>query len=265
MQIIKVQFYPWDNQLCEFSSGNYNVKIGDKIIAKSDLGMEMGTVKSAKEADIDVEELDKIKVISRMASVADFKKAKEKEKNKKEAKKYCKEKIKENNLEMKVIDAHFAFDGSCIIFVFIAAGRVDFRELVKQLTRHFQKSVRMQQIGIRDEAKIMGDLGVCGKELCCRKIIKNFVNVRSDLVKLQQLENKSSDRLSGICGRLMCCLTYEKEAYQECLKGMPEIGATVKYKNKKVKVVARQILKRIISVKDKDGNITKVEIDKAKK
>ncbi|MEA2088566.1 MAG: regulatory iron-sulfur-containing complex subunit RicT [Patescibacteria group bacterium] len=265
MQIIKLQFYPWDNQLCEFNSGSYDVKVGDKIIAKSDLGMEIGIVKSVKEADIDIEKLDKMKVISRIASVADLKKANEKERNKKEAKKYCKEKIKENNLQMKVIDAHFAFDRSCIIFVFIAAGRVDFRELVKQLTRHFQKSVRMQQIGIRDEAKIMGDLGVCGKELCCRKIIKNFVNVRSDLVKLQQLENKSSDRLSGICGRLMCCLTYEKEAYQELSRGLPEIGATVKYKNKKVQVVARQILKRTISIKEKDGVITKVEVDKIKK
>ncbi|NCF75449.1 MAG: stage 0 sporulation protein, partial [Xanthomonadaceae bacterium] len=165
MQIINVQFYPWDNKLVEFSSGNYNVKKGDKVIAKSELGIEIGTVKSVKKADIDIEKIDNMKVILRIASSNDLEKMAEKNKRKKEAEKYCKERIKENNLKMKIIDTHFAFDGSYIIFVFLADGRIDFRELVKQLTEHFQKSIRMQQIGIRDEARIMGELGICGREL----------------------------------------------------------------------------------------------------
>ncbi len=268
MKILKVQFYPWDNKLYEFSSGDYDVKIGDKIVAKTDLGLEVGTVKEIaepKEVSENDEDMEEIKVISRLATRIDLKKIEEKNQEKEEAKKYCREAVKKNGLPMKIVDVFFTLDGGHIIFTFVADGRVDFRELVKDLTRHFQKSIRMQQIGIRDEAKIIGGIGVCGRELCCRKILKVLVNIRSDLLKLQQLENKASDRLSGVCGRLMCCLAYEQETYKECCHDIPQVGEEIKYGEKSGVVVSRHILKRTVNIKDDEGVVVEVEVDKLKK
>ena len=265
MKIAKVQFYPWDNRTCDFSSGDYDLKIGDKVIAKTELGFEIGTVKDLENPKEITGEEEEIKTISRLATKEDFKNSKQEEKEKKEAKKYCKEKAKELNLTTKIVDTFFSFDRRHIIFTFIADSRVDFRELVRVLTTNFQKSIRMQQIGIRDEAKVIGGVGVCGRELCCRKVLKVLTNIRSDLVKLQQLENKTSDRLSGACGRLMCCLAYEKNTYKECSKGIPQLGEQIKYDNKKGVVIARHILKRAVRVKDQEGLITEVEIDKLRK
>jgi cell fate regulator YaaT (PSP1 superfamily) len=266
MKIVKVQFYPWENILHEFSSGNYDLKVGDKVIARNELGLEMGKVKSVEEPrDMTGGENEQIKKISRKATNTDEEKVEELCEGKKSAKKYCKEIVKNLNLPMKVVDVFFSLDGSHVIFSFIAETRVDFRELVRILTGHFQKTIRMQQIGIRDEAKTVGGVGVCGRELCCRKVLKVLVNIRSDLVKLQQLENKASDRLSGACGRLVCCLAYEQKTYEACSKGIPQVGERVSFEGKTGVVIKRYILKRTVRVKDKEGLIVEVEVDKLKK
>ena len=265
MKIAEIQFYPWDNTLLEYEVTNFSLKVGDKIIAKTDIGTEIGLVRSLRGVDGVLMGKEEMKTIIRKASMDDLEKIKEKKEKKKETKSYCKDKIEELGLGMKLVDVHFSLDGSHIIFIFIAPGRVDFRELVKDLTRTFQKSVRMQQIGIRDEAKIVGEIGVCGRGLCCKKVLKTLNNISSDLIKLQQLENKASERLSGICGRLMCCLAYEEGTYKQCCKDVPFLGDSIKYDGKTWNVVARHILKRSVNLRDRDGLIVEVEVDKLKK
>ena len=251
--------------LLEYEVTNFNVKVGDKIIAKTDVGTEIGGIRSVRDVDGILTGKEEVKSIIRMAGTNDLEKVKEKKEKKKETEGYCKDKIESLGLDMKLVDVHFSLDGSHIIFVFIAPGRVDFRELVKDLTRHFQKSVRMQQIGIRDEAKIVGEIGVCGRGLCCKKVLKSLNNISSDLIKLQQLENKASERLSGICGRLMCCLAYEEGTYKECCKELPCLGDKIKYDGKNWVVTARHILKRSVNLRDRDGLVVEVEVDKLKK
>jgi cell fate regulator YaaT (PSP1 superfamily) len=265
MKIAEIQFYPWDNMLLEYEVTNFDVKVGDKVIAKTDVGTEIGGIRSVRDVDGILSGKEEMKSIIRMASENDLDKVKEKKEKKKETENYCKDKIEGFGLDMKLVDVHFSLDGSHIIFVFIAPGRVDFRELVKDLTRHFQKSVRMQQIGIRDEAKIVGEIGVCGRGLCCKKVLKSLNNISSDLIKLQQLENKASERLSGICGRLMCCLAYEEGTYKECCKDVPCLGEKVKYDGKAWVVITRHILKRSVNLRDRDGLVVEVEVDKLKK
>lgn len=265
MKIAEIQFYPWDNMLIEYSIDGSDIKIGDKILAKTELGIEVGEVRSLREVDGVLEGQNEIKFIIRKANGDDMEKMDEKKAKRKEAEEYCKEKVRQLKLDMKIVDVHFSFDGSHIVFIFIAPGRVDFRELVKDLTRNFQKSIRMQQIGIRDEAKIVGEVGVCGRKLCCKGVLKSLANISSDLIKLQQLENKASDRLSGICGRLMCCLAYEQDTYKECCNGIPGLGERVKFEGKEYQVIARHILKRTVNLRDREGMVVEVEVDKIKK
>jgi cell fate regulator YaaT (PSP1 superfamily) len=149
---------------------------------------------------------------------------------------------------MKVVDAHFSFDGGRLIFPFIADGRVDFRQLVKDLTHHFQKSIRLQQIGIRDEAKITGDFGSCGRQLCCKTHLKSLVSITSELAEVQQIAHRGSERLSGQCGRLRCCLAYEGKNYEELASNLPAIGSTIKTPQGKGEVIGWHTLKQTVDV-----------------
>ena len=258
MKLAKVQFYPWD-KFYIYDITDFNLKPGDKVVAKNDFAIDIGEVKEIYEGG------EEVKSIIRVANRLDFEKKEKKLKQKEEVLDYCKQEAEKLALPIKLVDVHFSLEGGCLIFVFVAETRIDFRELVKRLARRFQKSIRMQQIGIRDEAKMVGEIGICGRELCCRKVLKALTNIRSDLVKLQQLENKTSERLSGVCGRLMCCLAYEQETYEECAKDMPAIGEKVEYENKEWEVIAQHILKRSVSLKDTEGMIVEVEIDNLKK
>lgn len=261
MQIAEVQFYPWD-KVYDFNIGGNNVIIKDRVIVQTEIGTEIGEVKNIKNSNESSIDVDKIKTILRKANQIDLKKFIEKQKKSREAIRYCKELANECHLPLKIANAYFSFDNSRLLFVFTAETRVDFRELVKKLTKHFQKSIRMQQIGTRDEAKIDGGIGFCGREFCCMKTLKKINNIHSDLVRLQQLENKASERISGSCGRLLCCLSYEKEIYEEYSKGMPKAGDIVKYGRKKVVVIGTNILSRTVKVRDREKNITVVPVDK---
>lgn len=258
MKIIEVQFTPW-GKIYDFDASRSEIKIGDFVIVKTDLGIDISKVVNIKEkAETDRE----IKPILRKATLSDIEKMKEKEKQKESALKICQDLAKKYSLPIKLIDVNFSFDGGRITFAFIADGRVDFRELVKDLTKTFQKSIRLQQLGIRDEAKIYGDIGMCGRDLCCRKFLKNLGNVVSDLAELQQVDHRGSDRLSGICGRLMCCLEYEKSFYEEIVKKLPAIGTVVSTKQGKGKVVGHHVLKQSVDVELKEGSVIEVEIKK---
>ena len=184
---------------------------------------------------------------------------------KKEALEVCRKTKDRHDLPMKFIDVHYSFDGSRVTFAFIADGRIDFRELVKDLTRHFGKTIRLQQIGIRDEAKIMGDVGHCGQRLCCRGHLKNLESITSEMADIQGCAHRGSDRISGVCGRLMCCLAYEQRGYEELVKNLPPIGAKVNVDGKRGIVVGHNPLKQAVKVEfqsdGENGGRVVVEVD----
>jgi cell fate regulator YaaT (PSP1 superfamily) len=168
---------------------------------------------------------------------------------------------------MKVVDCHCSFDNQRLTFAFIADGRIDFRNLVKELNKHFQKSIRLHQLGVRDEAKIEGDIGSCGLVQCCKSHLKKLGNVTSDYADIQQVAHRGSERLSGVCGRLKCCLAYENEVYQERAKKLPAIGARVSTKHGRGEIIGWHVLKSTVDVridpeKDNDkGLVVEVPIE----
>lgn len=263
MKIVEVQFTPW-GRVYDFDAGEANLSASDFVVVKTDLGVEMGKIVGTKEIDAKEVEAAKleIKPIFRKANTADLAKLKEKEEQKGEALKVCKQLVKKYNLPIKLIDAHFSFDGGRLTFAFVADGRVDFRDLVKDLTKVFQKSIRLQQLGIRDEAKISGDVGACGRHLCCQKFLRDLGNISSDLADLQQIAHRGSDRLTGVCGRLMCCLAYEQENYEEAAKKLPAIGTNVRTDRGRGKVIGWHTLKQSVVVKLDEGTIIEVPIKK---
>ena len=208
-----------------------------------------------------------LKPILRKAIAIDFEKQAS-EKEKKETMAYCKKIIIENKMPMKVVDVYFSFDGSKITFAFIADGRIDFRDLVKDLTKHFNRTIRLHQIGIRDEAKLIGGYGHCGLQLCCNRFLNNLFSITSEMAENQQVVHRGSDRISGTCGRLMCCLAYENIGYQELAKNLPPIGKRVRVSGKYGVVVGHNILKQSVKVEfpaDKENGKTVVEVDVNKK
>lgn len=263
VRVVEVQFTSW-GRIYDFDAGESKIDVGDFVVVKTDLGTEVGKVVGIKEvskSEIEAAEIE-IKPIFRKATTADMEKFKEKEGQKKKALEICKQLIKKHNLPMKLIDAHFSFDGGRLTFAFVADGRVDFRALVSDLTKTFQKSIRLQQLGIRDEAKISGDIGICGRYLCCQKFLKDLGNITSELADLQQIAHRGSERLTGVCGRLMCCLAYEQKLYEEQIKKLPAIGTMVRTDYGKGKVVGWHVLKQSVDVELEEGRVVEVEIKK---
>jgi cell fate regulator YaaT (PSP1 superfamily) len=263
MKVVEIQFTPW-GRIYDFDAGESALQVGDFVVVKTDLGVEMGKVVGVKEFDakeIEAAKLE-IKPIFRKANTADTIKFKEKEIQKKDALVVCKQLVKKYNLPIKLIDAHFSFDGGRVTFAFVADGRVDFRDLVRDLTKTFQKSIRLQQLGIRDEAKISGDVGACGRHLCCQKFLKDLGNISSELADLQQIAHRGSDRLTGVCGRLMCCLAYEQKTYEEAVKKLPPVGTNVRTDRGRGKVIGWHTLKQSVDVRLEEGTIIEVPIKK---
>ncbi len=270
MKIIQIQFSPWDKKY-DFDPADSVLSVGDYAIVKTELGTEIGKVvgfKEVKDEERQAEEKE-LKPILRKATLTDLEKVSD-EKQKKEALRYCAKLVKQYKLPMKLVDVHFSFDGSRVTFAFAADSRVDFRELVKDLTRHFSRTIRLQQIGIRDEAKISGDYGHCGCPLCCKRFLTELSSVTSEMADLQQVAHRGSDRISGVCGRLMCCLNYEEEGYEECAKKLPPLGAKVDVDGEKGVVVRHHALKHAVSVafpgeKGEGKRIVEVDLERRKK
>jgi cell fate regulator YaaT (PSP1 superfamily) len=231
-----------------FDPDTFDVKNGDNVIVETARGMEYGTV------TMDVQEVDDndivapLKKIIRIATPEDDKKHQENVKKKERALQLCQEKIDKHNLVMKLIDVEYTFDNSKIIFYFTADGRVDFRELVKDLASVFKMRIELRQIGVRDEAKMMGGIGGCGRSLCCNSWLADFEPVSIKMAKVQNL-SLNPTKISGICGRLMCCLKYENDIYMEMRKGMPEAGERIKTPDGLAKVIDTNILEDIIRVR----------------
>ncbi|MDD3777939.1 MAG: regulatory iron-sulfur-containing complex subunit RicT [Patescibacteria group bacterium] len=244
MNIVQVQFAPWD-KVYDFSNHNLEIKVGDYVVVETEIGRELGRVTgcvSEKKPD------KELKPVLRKATFDDIAKMADQAK-KEETLSYCKEIIERLSLPMKLVDVHFSFEGNRLNFAFIADGRVDFRELVKELAAHFSANIRLTQIGTRDEAKAMGDCGPCGRHLCCQKFLCEFSSITSEMAETQQVVHRGSDRISGMCGRLMCCLAFEYEGYKELAGKLPPVGTKVKVDGRRGIILSHNLLKQTVNVK----------------
>ena len=210
-----------------FSPGDNQVVMGDNVIVETARGLEFGTICRERTSVDESELVAPLKSIIRIATDADRKKHADNLAKKDNALRLCQEKIDAHGLEMKLIDVEYTFDNSKVVFYFTADGRVDFRELVKDLASVFRMRIELRQIGVRDEAKMIGGVGSCGRGLCCSTWLRDFEPVSIKMAKVQNL-SLNPTKISGICGRLMCCLKYENDIYNELKKGMPNVGERVR-------------------------------------
>lgn len=231
-----------------FDPADLEVEIGTNVIVETARGMEFGTINMAEKEVHPSEIVTPLKKIIRIADEKDCKKHRDNVKKKERALRLCQEKINKHKLEMKLIDVEYTFDNSKIIFYFTADGRVDFRELVKDLAGVFKMRIELRQIGVRDEAKMMGGIGTCGRSLCCHSWLSEFEPVSIKMAKVQNL-SLNPTKISGICGRLMCCLKYENDVYMEMRKGLPDNGERIKTPDGMAVVVDTNILENNIKTR----------------
>lgn len=231
-----------------FTPGDSEYAYNDKVLVESQQTLHIATVAIPKR-DIDLEDLpETINPILHKATTAELKKCNKNEKDAKKAFLIAKEKIRERKLEMKIVQVEYTFDRSKLTFYFAADGRIDFRELVKDLAAVFRTRIELKQIGVRDEAKMIGSIGPCGRPLCCSSFLGDFVPVSIKMAKEQGL-SLNPTKISGLCGRLMCCLQYESEAYEAAKKELPDFGKTLETPDGKGKVVGLNLLSRLVSVR----------------
>ena len=209
-----------------FSPGKFEVKRGDQVIVETARGVEFGNVVMGPKEVKDEEITQPLKTVIRLATEDDRRVEEKNRKKEKEAFQICLEKIHKHGLEMKLIDAEYTFDNNKVLFYFTADGRIDFRELVKDLAAVFRTRIELRQIGVRDETKIRGGIGICGRELCCHTYLSEFAPVSIKMAKEQNL-SLNQTKISGVCGRLMCCLKNEQETYEALNKSLPGTGDTV--------------------------------------
>ena len=206
-----------------FAPGKFNFSAGDKVFVETERGFEIGSVVTGIKDVEDEKILQPLKPVIRIATQEDRRKEAKNREKEKEAFAICLEKIRKHKLEMKLIDAEYTFDNNKVLFYFTADGRIDFRELVKDLAGVFRTRIELRQIGVRDETKIRGGLGICGRTLCCHTYLTEFAPVSIRMAKEQNL-SLNPTKISGVCGRLMCCLTNEEETYEELNSRLPSAG-----------------------------------------
>ena len=231
-----------------FAPGKFDIKQGDNVIVETARGVEFGRVVSGPREVKDEEVVQPLKSVIRPANDQDRKTVEKNKQKEKEAFKICLEKIRKHKLEMKLIDVEYTFDGNKILFYFTADGRIDFRELVKDLAAVFRTRIELRQIGVRDETKIRGGIGICGRPLCCSTYLTEFSAVSIKMAKEQNL-SLNPTKISGVCGRLMCCLTNEEETYEVLNSQLPSTGDTVTTKDGLTGVVhSLSVLRRRVKV-----------------
>lgn len=243
-----------------FEPGDLNIKMGDKVIVETSRGVELGTVKTPVEEIPDEKIGDKqFEKILRIANETDLDQEAENKNKEREAYLICREKIKNHGLEMKLVQAEYTFDRNKLLFYFTADGRVDFRELLKDLASTFHTRIELRQIGVRDETKVLGGIGICGREVCCRTYLRSFGPVSVKMAKEQNL-SLNPTKISGICGRLMCCLANEEETYEHLNSTMPRQGATVETPDGKVGTVRNMnILKQKVLVLFEENDVRELK------
>lgn len=248
-----------------FSPGEEDIKVGQHVIVETARGIEYGYVVLGTHEVDDKKVIQPFKPVIRMATEADEEiECRNKEKEK-EAYKICLEKIKKHELDMKLIDTEYTFDNNKVLFYFTADGRIDFRDLVKDLASVFKTRIELRQIGVRDETKIVGGIGICGRPLCCASYLSEFIPVSIKMAKEQNL-SLNPTKISGVCGRLMCCLKYEEETYEELNGRLPNIGDYVttddglKGEVHSVSIL-RQLVKVIVTVNGDEKEIREYKVD----
>ncbi len=241
-----------------FAPGELDIHCGDKVIVETVRGVECGEVVLA-DREMEESKLNSpLKTVIRLATKKDFEMIEKNKKKEKEAFAICEEKIRKHGLKMDLVDVECTFDNNKLLFYFTAENRVDFRELVKDLASVFRTRIELRQIGVRDEAKMLGGLGICGQPFCCCRFMGEFQPVSVKMAKEQSL-SLNPTKLSGTCGRLMCCLKFENEAYQDLLKTTPKTGAYVKTAEGKGVVTDVNLLTGTLKVKiDKSDNLLTV-------
>lgn len=212
-----------------FASAGVSAKEGDRVIVEMQSGKEMGTVSEGNHSVEDDQIVKPLRKVLRIATEKDMKKLEENKAKEADAFKICEEMVEEHKLDMKLVSVEYSFDGGRIIFFFTSDGRVDFRELVKDLAARFHTRIELRQIGVRDEAKMLGGIGICGQPYCCKRFLNDFQTVSIKMAKEQGL-SLNPTKVSGSCGRLMCCLKYEQDAYEHLNSITPRVGSTVKTK-----------------------------------
>ncbi len=238
-----------------FDQGDIEIKVGDKVIVETPLGQELATVKIANRQIDELKAKDPLKKVIKIADEKDLKHQEDNVEKEKEAFETCKKKIKEHNLEMNLVEARYLFDNSKLIFYFTAEGRIDFRDLVKDLAAIYRTRIELRQIGIRDQIKRLGGNGICGRELCCCSFLNEFDTVSIKMAKEQNLSLNTS-KITGNCDRLMCCLKYEQNVYEDKMKNLPHPGAIVKTEDGEGTVETVEVLRELLRVKfkDEEGN-----------
>ena len=230
-----------------FSPGENEIKTGDHVIVETARGVEYGYVVLGTHEVDDKKVIQPLKPVIRMATLADEETERRNKEKEKEAFKVCVEKIKKHNLSMKLIDTEYTFDNNKVLFYFTADGRIDFRELVKDLASVFKTRIELRQIGVRDETKIVGGIGICGRPLCCASYLSEFIPVSIKMAKEQNLFLNPS-KISGICGRLLCCLSYEQENYDIFHSSCPRLGKRYQTNKGPMKVLRANMFRNSVAL-----------------
>ena len=236
-----------------FDPLDFEVQKGSRVIVETTRGVEIGEVSIDRMEVADTDIVAPLKKVLRIATEEDEEHARQNRIKEKEALGVCLQKIERHNLDMKLIDVEYTFDNNKILFYFTSEGRVDFRELVKDLASVFKTRIELRQIGVRDEAKILGGIGICGRCLCCKSFLSDFHPVSIKMAKEQGLPLNPT-KISGSCGRLMCCLKYEQEAYEYLLSKTPGVGSIVDTDRGRGVVMSTGLLKGVLKIKLDDGN-----------
>ena len=251
-----------------FDPAGKDIHAGDHVIVETARGIEFGYVVLGCREVEDSKVVQPLKAVIRMATAADEETARKNKEKEKDAFRICLEKIRKHDLQMKLIDAEYTFDNNKVLFYFTADGRIDFRELVKDLAAVFKTRIELRQVGVRDETKIMGGIGICGRPLCCNSYLSEFVPVSIKMAKEQNL-SLNPTKISGVCGRLMCCLKNEEETYEELNSRLPNIGDYVttddglKGEVQSVSVL-RQLVKVIVTVEKDEKEIREYKVEQLK-
>lgn len=251
-----------------FSPGELEIRQGDNVIVETARGVEFGRVVCGPKEVGDDAVVQPLKPVIRLANEQDRKTVDKNKQKEKEAFRICQEKIKKHKLEMKLVDVEYTFDGNKILFYFTADGRIDFRELVKDLAAVFRTRIELRQIGVRDETKLKGGIGICGRPLCCSTYLTEFSAVSIKMAKEQNL-SLNPTKISGVCGRLMCCLNNEEETYEVLNSQLPSVGDTVTTDDGLTGVVhslsvLRKLVKVVVNLENDEKEIREYHADNLK-
>ncbi len=261
-EVVQVQLRAM-GEVLPFFTGGMKFDVGTRVIVESDRGLEYGVVVSPPEKSLPgaSSQSQPVRKIIRVANPWDEAQILKNKAKTRDLLKVCEKKVSERGLPMKLVHAEYSFDRAKIMFYFTSESRVDFRELVKDLASIFRVRIELRQIGVRDEAKMLGGMGPCGRKLCCISFLKDFEPVTIKMAKVQNLSLKPS-KISGICGRLMCCLGYEHECYKECSRNFPKVGKEIKTPHGKGRVVSASPLKGTVTVDLGEGVMKEVSVQK---